>query len=224
MSNYQVEPASRPQALTKEALKARRHEQVQGMSRRSLIRRSLGGAMALWLTELGAGTLGFLWPNLAGGFGGIVKIGSLADLKLANSNLPIADGFPAYVPDARAYIVLVDTNRQQFVPGTDTTGDGTALNVRPLYQRCPHLGCRPNPCLKNFWFECPCHGSRYDRLGIKADGARFGPAPRSMDRFSATVKGDGSLWLDTGKITLGPLPVALGQPGLIPPKSPTGCI
>ncbi|HTC86172.1 MAG TPA: Rieske 2Fe-2S domain-containing protein [Candidatus Acidoferrum sp.] len=224
MSNYQVEPASRPQALTKEALKARRHEQVQGMSRRTLIRRSIGGAVGLWLTELTAGTLGFLWPNLAGGFGGVVTIGTLSDLKLANSNLPIADGFPAYVPDARAYIVLIDTNRQQFVPGTDTTGDGTALNVRPLYQRCPHLGCRPNPCLKNFWFECPCHGSRYDRLGIKADGARFGPAPRSMDRFSATVQGDGTLVLNTGKITLGPLPVALGQPGLIPPKSPTGCI
>ena len=224
MSNYQVEPASRPQALTKEALKARRHEQVQGMSRRTLLRRSIGGAVALWLTELTAGTLGFLWPNLAGGFGGIVTIGTLSDLKLANSNLPIADGFPAYVPDARAYIVLIDTNRQQFVPGTDTTGDGTALNVRPLYQRCPHLGCRPNPCQKNFWFECPCHGSRYDRLGIKADGARFGPAPRSMDRFSATVQGDGTLVLNTGKITLGPLPVVLGQPGLIPPKSPTGCI
>ena len=224
MSNYQVEPVSRPQALTREAIKARRHGQVQGMSRRTLIRRSVGGAMALWVTEVAAGSIGFLWPNLGGGFGGIVKVGTLADLKLANSSLPIADGFPAYVPDARAYIVLVDTNRQQFVPGTDTTGDGTALNVRPLYQRCPHLGCRPNPCLKNFWFECPCHGSRYDRLGIKADGARFGPAPRSMDRFSATVKGDGSLWLDTGKITLGPLPVALGQPGLIPPKSPTGCI
>jgi cytochrome b6-f complex iron-sulfur subunit len=224
MSNYQVEPASRPQALTKEALKARRHEQVQGMSRRTLIRRSIGGAVALWLTELTAGTLGFLWPNLAGGFGGIVTIGTLSDRKLANSNLPIADGFPAYVPDARAYIVLIDTNRQQFVPGTDTSGDGTALNVRPLYQRCPHLGCRPNPCLKNFWFECPCHGSRYDRLGIKADGARFGPAPRSMDRFSATVQGDGTLVLNTGKITLGPLPVVLGQPGLIPPKSPTGCI
>ena len=224
MSNYHVEPASRPQALTKEAIKAQRSEQVQGMSRRTLIRRSLGGAVLVWLTEITAGSLGFLWPNLAGGFGGIVRIGSFNDLKLANSNLPLDEGFPAYVPDARAYIVLIDTNRQQFVPGTDTTGDGTALNVRPLYQRCPHLGCRPNPCLKNFWFECPCHGSRYDRLGIKADGARFGPAPRSMDRFSATVKDDGTLWLDTGKITLGPLPVALGQPGLIPPKSPTGCI
>src|SRR5664279_4339118 len=224
MSNYQVEPAARPQALTTEAIKARRHEQVQGMSRRTVIRRSIGGGMALWLLELTAGTLGFLWPNLTGGFGGVVKIGTLSDLKLANGNLPIAEGFPAYVPDARAYIVLVDPNRQQFVPGDDRSGNGLALNVRALYQRCPHLGCRPNPCLKNFWFECPCHGSRYDRLGIKADGARFGPAPRSMDRFSTTVDAKGILTINTGKITLGPLPIALGQPGLIPPRTPTGCI
>lgn len=224
MSNYQVEPADRPQALTTQAIKARRHEQVQGMSRRTLIRRSIGGGVTLWLLELTAGTLGFLWPNLTGGFGGIVKIGTLSDIKLANGSLPIAEGFPAYFPEARAYIVLIDTNRQQFVPGEDRSGGGAALNVRALYQRCPHLGCRPNPCLKNFWFECPCHGSRYDRLGIKADGARFGPAPRGMDRFASTVKDDGTLWLDTGKITLGPLPVALGQPGLIPPKTPTGCI
>lgn len=224
MSNYQVEPAARPQALTTEAIKARRHEQVQGMSRRTLIRRSIGGGVTLWLLELTAGTLGFLWPNLTGGFGGVVKIGTLADIKLANSSLPIAEGFPAYVPDARAYIVLIDPNQQQFITGDDRSGNGLALNVRALYQRCPHLGCRPNPCLKNFWFECPCHGSRYDRLGIKADGARFGPAPRGMDRFASSVKDDGTLWLDTGKITLGPLPVALGQPGLIPPKTPTGCI
>jgi hypothetical protein len=45
-----------------------------------------------------------------------------------------------------------------------------------------------------------------------------------MDRFSARVEADGKLVLDTGKITLGPLPVALGQPGIIPPKSPIGCI
>ena len=45
-----------------------------------------------------------------------------------------------------------------------------------------------------------------------------------MDRFSESVDGDGVLTLDTGKITLGPLPVALGQPGIIPPRTPTGCI
>ncbi len=224
MSNYHVEPADKPQALTSEAIKALRKEQVQGLSRRQLLRTSLGAGIGLWLLEASAATLGFLWPNLEGGFGGRVRIGTLDDLKLLNSSLPIAEGFPAYVPDARAFIVLVDPTRQQWSPGVDDTGEGSALNVRALYQRCPHLGCKPNPCLRNFWLECPCHGSRYDRLGIKAAGTQFGPAPRSMDRFSAEVDADGVLTLDTGKITLGPLPVALGQPGIIPPKSPTGCI
>jgi cytochrome b6-f complex iron-sulfur subunit len=224
MSNYQVEPADRPQALAPEAIKSLRRHQVKGISRRQLLRYSIGGGMALWFTEVMAGTIGFLWPNLSGGFGGKVRIGTFDDLTLANSSLPISEGFPAYVPEARAYIVLIDPARQQFVAGEDPSGDGAALNVRGLYQRCPHLGCKPNPCLKNFWLECPCHGSRYDRLGIKAAGAQYGPAARGMDRFSASVDGSGVLTLDTGKITLGPLPVALGQPGIIPPRTPTGCI
>jgi cytochrome b6-f complex iron-sulfur subunit len=223
MSNYHVEPIDRPKALTPEAIKSLRRHQVQGLSRRQLLRYSIGGATALWLLEVTAGTIGFIWPNLSGGFGGKVKIGTLDDLKLQNSALPISDGFPAYVAEARAYIILIDPGHQQFVAGEDTSGAGNALNVRALYQRCPHLGCKPNPCLKNFWFECPCHGSRYDRLGIKAAGAQYGPAARSMDRFSASVDSGGVLTLDTGKITLGPLPVALGQPGIIPPRTPTGC-
>jgi len=223
MSNYHVEPIDRPKALTPEAIKSLRRHQVQGLSRRQLLRYSIGGATALWLLEVTAGTIGFIWPNLSGGFGGKVKIGTLDDLKLQNSELPISDGFPAYVAEARAYIILIDPGHQQFVAGEDTSGAGNALNVRALYQRCPHLGCKPNPCLKNFWFECPCHGSRYDRLGIKAAGAQYGPAARSMDRFSASVDSGGVLTLDTGKITLGPLPVALGQPGIIPPRTPTGC-
>ncbi|MFL5685117.1 MAG: ubiquinol-cytochrome c reductase iron-sulfur subunit [Chloroflexota bacterium] len=224
MSNYHVEPVDRPQALSGEAIKSLRRHQVKGISRRQLLRYSIGGAMAVWLLEVTAGTIGFIWPNLSGGFGGKVRIGTLDEIKLLNSSLPIAEGFPAYFPEARAYIVLIDPGRQQFLAGEDTSGDGGALNVRALYQRCPHLGCKPNPCIKNFWMECPCHGSRYDRLGIKAAGAQYGPAARSMDRFSESVDGDGVLTLDTGKITLGPLPVALGQPGIIPPRTPTGCI
>ena len=224
MSNYHVEPVDKPQALTKEALKSLRRAPVQGLSRRQLLRNSLGAGFAVWLLELTAGTIGFAWPNLTGGFGGTVRIGTLEDLKLANASLPIGEGFPAYVSNARAFIVLVDPARQQFVPGEDPIGDGAALNVRGLYQRCPHLGCKPNPCLRNFWLECPCHGSRYDRLGIKVAGVAYGPAPRGMDRFAASVDAEGVLTLDTGKINLGPLPVALGQPGVIPPKSPIGCI
>ena len=225
MSNYQVEPIDRSQALTKEAIKSLRNHPVQGMSRRRLLRVSLGGGIALWLTEMLGGFLALFWPNLEGGFGDThFRIGTLDDVKLQNSTLPIAAGFPSYFSEARAFIVLVDPSRQAFVAGEDEEGDGTALNVRALYQRCPHLGCKPNPCLKNFWFECPCHGSRYDRLGIKVQGAQYGPAPRGMDRFSISVDANGVLTIDTSKITLGPLPVPVGQPGIIPPKSPVGCI
>ena len=49
MSNYHVEPASKPKALTKEALKAVRHEQVQGLSRRQLIRTSLAAGVGVSL-------------------------------------------------------------------------------------------------------------------------------------------------------------------------------
>jgi cytochrome b6-f complex iron-sulfur subunit len=223
MSNYQVEPADRPGALTKEAIKSLRREQVEGVSRRQLLRGALGAGVGLWLLELTAGTLGFLWPNLKGGFGAPIEIGTLDDIKLLHSSLPIEEGFPAYYPDARAFVALIDPGRQEFVAGADDSGDGTALNVRAMYQRCPHLGCKPNACEKNFWLECPCHGSRYDRLGIKADGALYGPAPRGMDRFGVSVNNEGVLTIDTGTITLGPLPVALGQPGIIPPRGPN-CI
>jgi cytochrome b6-f complex iron-sulfur subunit len=224
MSNYHVQPADKPKALTPNVLRKLRDDPVQGISRRTLLRRSIGGATLLWLTEVTAGSIGFLWPNTRGGFGGIIDLGTIDDIKAENAQLPFAEGFPVYYQAARAFIVLVDPSRQEFVPGEDVEGEGTALNVRALYQRCPHLGCKPNPCLRNFWLECPCHGSRYDRLGVKAAGAAYGPAPRGMDRFSISVSADGLLSLDTSKITLGPLPVAVGQPGIIPPKSPVGCI
>jgi hypothetical protein len=44
-----------------------------------------------------------------------------------------------------------------------------------------------------------------------------------MDRFAIEVDGDGVLTIDTARITLGPLPVALGQPGLLLPRVANGC-
>ena len=96
MSNYHVEPADKPQALTTEALKAVRHEQVQGVSRRELLRGSLAAGMGLWLLEVTAGTVGFLWPNLEGKFGGEVGSAPSTTSNAANSALPINEGFPAY--------------------------------------------------------------------------------------------------------------------------------
>ena len=222
MSHYQVEPADQSKALTAQTIKALRHEEVQGISRRRLMRTTIAAGFGLWLLEVTAGTLGFLWPNLEGGFGGKVQVGTFDTLKNQNAGLPFAEGYPVYFQEARAFIMLVDATRPEFVSGEDLTGDGTALNVRALYQRCPHLGCKPNPCIKTYWLECACHGSRYDRLGTKADGV--GPAPRGMDRFSLTVDANGVLTLDTGKINLGNMPIPLGQPGIEAPRAATGCI
>ena len=60
-------------------------------------------------------------------------------------------------------------------------------------------------------------------MGTKIAGEQYGPAPRSMDRLAIEVDRSGVLHIDTGKITLGRLPVALGQPGVIPPLVPDGC-
>lgn len=208
--------------LTGPTLRALRAQQVEGLSRRSLLRAAIGTGIGLWAVEVLGGTLGFAWSAVAG-TSPTVRVGTFADLEAVNPNLPLRDGFPAYVAAARAFVVLVDPSRGGWTAGTDPTGDGVALNVRALSQRCPHLGCRPNPCIEDYWFHCPCHQSRYDRLGIKAAGELFGPAPRGMDRYAIDVGADGVLTIVTSRITLGPLPVALGQPGLIAPRVARGC-
>jgi len=224
MGNWWVAPADRPKALTKQTLKALRREQPRGLSRRQLLRNAIGTGIGLWTLEVLGGTLGFLWPNLASGLGGRIRLGTFSEIQALNPEIPFERGFPAYFQAARTFAVLIDPSRG-FSAGADPQGDGsgvngpaTETNVRTLYQRCPHLGCKPNFCEPSQWFECPCHGSRYDRLGIKV--AELGPAPRSMDRWAVEVDGEGVLFVDTSRLTLGPLPVSLGQPGLISAAGP----
>jgi cytochrome b6-f complex iron-sulfur subunit len=206
-------------AVVRHAIEAARG---RGMSRRQLLRRSVAGAIGVWLVEFAGGSIGFLWSAATAG-SARVRIGTQADLIATNAGLPVADGFPAYVAGARAFVMTIDPDRGGWFSGSDPTGDGTALNVRAVSQRCPHLGCRPNPCVEDFWFHCPCHQSRYDRLGIKPEGTQFGPADRSMDRYAIEVDAAGVLTVDTTHVTYGPLPIALGQPGLIPPRVARGC-
>jgi Rieske Fe-S protein len=213
-------PRPGDRALVAARLRALRDDPVEGISRRTLLRRSLGLGFAVWLTEVGAGSIGFLW-NAVGGQRTKVAVGTIEQVAGIAPGLPFYEGFPMYVQAARAFVVLVDPGVRQFTPGVDETGAGS-LNVRALSQVCPHLGCRPNPCIEDYWFHCPCHQSRYDRLGIKPTGAGgfYGPAERGMDRFAVEVDAEGVLIIDTGSLNLGPLPVALGQPGVILPRVP----
>ena len=68
-----------------------------------------------------------------------------------------------------------------------------------LYQRCVHLGCKVPFCVASQWFECPCHGSKYNKAGEY----KLGPAPRGLDRFAITVDGD-TVTVDTVFVITGP--------------------
>src|SRR6266540_3072943 len=68
-----------------------------------------------------------------------------------------------------------------------------------LYQRCVHLGCRVPWCATSQWWECPCHGSKYNQAGEYKEG----PAPRGLDRFAVLASGD-QITVDTSKIITGP--------------------
>ncbi len=58
---------------------------------------------------------------------------------------------------------------------------------------CTHLGCIVS--LAEFGFQCPCHGSQFNKEG-KVIG---GPAPRPLEWFEINQEVDGTLFVDAGK-------------------------
>ena len=164
------------------------------MSRREFFRRSLVASVLVFSAEFGGATIAFLWPNLRGGFGSVINAGKLDDiLAFINDN-----DLPFYSGTGRFYIVKYNGQPEGDV---DYAAEGvTAEGIMPLYQRCVHLGCRVPFCQQSQWFECPCHGSKYNTAGEY----KLGPAPHGLDRFKVTVSETGDVLVDTAEVILGP--------------------
>jgi cytochrome b6-f complex iron-sulfur subunit len=147
---------------------------VDTVARRKLLRWFGWATLLVILGELAAGFLPFFWPRRTGSFGGVIVAGNVNDFKVGEVK-KITEGkfFISRVPEG----------------------------FLALWQKCPHLGCavpwnESGPTLDTIEptgrFNCPCHGSQYDRYGqIKA-----GPAPRPMDMFPITISG-GRISVDT---------------------------
>ena len=166
---------------------------VASVSRRDFFRRSLLVSLALFGAAFGGATIAFLWPSLKGGFGSLVDAGSVDDLKAEIKT----DAGVAYNGTGRFYVVSYNGSASGDV---DYATEGlTAEGIMPLYQRCVHLGCRVPYCASSKWFECPCHGSKYNGAGEY----QLGPAPRGMDRFKLEIV-DGVVVVDTSEVVLGP--------------------
>lgn len=168
-----------------------------GVTRRQFLNRSVVQLMLVSITGFGAASLAFLWPKLGGGFGSKIAIGKVEDVV---ASIRDAKNF-YYVPAGRAWITPYPADA---LPKARKTYAGPVVagmeaGIVALYQKCPHLGCRVPNCDSSQWFECPCHGSQYNRVGEK----KGGPAPRGMDRFAVSVAND-VITVDTGQIFLGP--------------------
>ncbi|MEZ4596317.1 MAG: hypothetical protein R3C32_05415 [Chloroflexota bacterium] len=144
MGNWKLTRAQEPTTLSAQTRREMRNGAPAGLSRRQLIRRSLGAGVGLWLLEVEAGTIGFLWPNLSSGFGGQLTLGDYETVSAspAVQGITLKDGAPAYFSEARAYIQLIDISLG-FQDGDSPDGSGSTTNVRTLYQRCPHRAASP---------------------------------------------------------------------------------
>jgi cytochrome b6-f complex iron-sulfur subunit len=181
---------------------------VGEMSRRGFMRRMVGIGVGILSIEFLGGSVAFLWPNIRGGLGGKIDVGSPADLASGEPGWP--HGIPYPYQPARIFMVnvpaakkLVDGEQADIPdPGSDVGPEIPPVDrsVLALYRKCPHLGCQiPQLCDASKWFECLCHGSKYTVLGEKRDG----PAPRGMDRFNLEVV-NGRYVVDTSEIVDGP--------------------
>jgi cytochrome b6-f complex iron-sulfur subunit len=161
------------------------------MTRRDFFRYSLLTSLLVFGAQFGGASIAFLWPSLKGGFGSVINAGALNDIK---SQL---DDGPVYNGAGRFYVVpwKGKVTSDADYPGELVTAEG----IMPLYQRCVHLGCRVPFCASSQWFECPCHGSKYNFAGEY----QLGPAPRGMDRFVVKIE-NGNVMVDTSTVILGP--------------------
>lgn len=148
------------------------------MKRRQFLSRMWTAGAGL-VAAAGAWTTWDLFRPLATtGFGGRVR-------SVAPESVPEVG--VVEVPAARAYLTRIN-------------GEIVALS-----EKCTHLGCRVPFCDSSGQFECPCHGSVFNRVGDYLAG----PAPRGMDRYPVELDESGLLYIDTGDRMDGPEPGVL---------------
>lgn len=165
-----------------------------GVTRRQFLNRAQVSLMGTGLLSFAAASfVAFLWPTAASGFGGKVNIGKLNDVI---TGIRSGSGF-FYSSIARSWVTQYPADSVPKAKGVSQYKPmlpGMEAGLVALYQKCPHLGCRVPSCATSQWFECPCHGSQYNRVGEK----KAGPAPRGMDHFTITVSASGDVVIDTG--------------------------
>jgi cytochrome b6-f complex iron-sulfur subunit len=144
---------------------------LQRVTRRSFLRNTVLGAVGVVLLEITGAFVYFAWPNKTGAFGNKVTV--------PKASIPAVGSDPYVNQQGKFYII----NNQE--------------GALALYWKCVHLGCTVPWNKAEGDFHCPCHGSVYDRHGVRIAG----PAPRPLDIMDLSFDSSGNEFVYTGRIT-----------------------
>ncbi|TME78601.1 MAG: Rieske 2Fe-2S domain-containing protein [Chloroflexi bacterium] len=146
--------------------------------RRQLLRIAFASAVALSVTELAAAVAPYLRVTRIVGLGAPVAVGTASEIL---KEFAATNDRPILFREGRFFLL--------HAPG----------GIIAAYRKCTHLGCTvPFDTTKDL-FECPCHGSRYDK---RTAVVLRSPAPKPLQLFHITQSPKGALVVDTNPLNV----------------------
>ena len=148
------------------------------VQRRQILRVGFAAAVTLGVTELVASLAPYLWVTRIIGLGAPVAVGTASDIlkQFASTN-----DRPILFREGRFFLL--------HAPG----------GIIAAYRKCTHLGCTvPFNTAKDL-FECPCHGSRFDKHTAVVVRT---PAPKPLQLFHISESPTGALIVDTNPLNV----------------------
>lgn len=148
------------------------------LHRRQLLRVGFAAALALSVAELAAAVAPYMRVTRITGLGAPVAVGTAKEIltEFARTN-----DRPILFREGRFFLL--------HAPG----------GIIAAYRKCTHLGCTVPFSPAKDLFECPCHGSRYDKhtaVVLKA------PAPKPLQLFHISESETGVLIVDTNPLNV----------------------
>jgi cytochrome b6-f complex iron-sulfur subunit len=149
------------------------------VDRRRFLNRAMLGSLSVFAVATGAGSAAFIWPQVRrGSYGGKIVAGRL-DALLYELDLTER---PTYNVEGRFYLTRYDGDAPELYARAGVLAGG----ILAISQKCSHLGCRVPYCPTSGWFECPCHGARFNAAGE----VMRGPAPASLWHYPIEIVED----------------------------------
>ncbi len=146
--------------------------------RRQILRVGFAAALTLSVTELAAAVAPYLRVTRVIGLGAPVAVGKPSEIlaQFAKSN-----DRPILFREGRFFLL--------HAPG----------GIIAAYRKCTHLGCTIPFSTEKDLFECPCHGSRFDK---RTAVVLRTPAPKPLQLFHISESPNGALVVDTNPLNV----------------------